>query len=188
MSPIHRCTKLNYCDSVKSACLHQWLPVSVTPILILCYYYLCQINTDGDKQIYDTIDILTRDSNSPWNMKHVLCQFHLVTQKFDVSVLKKADRGAIKSQVKNWITSWVNYCENEAEYLNSFSLFTAFMARPDFKERLGECHSYVIDTYKAFIWMSKKEKILFFNRLTTRNFDQCTSCPAEHENSPMKWG
>jgi hypothetical protein len=57
-----------------------------------------------------------------------------MTQKIDVSVLKKADRGAIISQAKNWITSWVNYCENEAEYLKSFSLFTAFMDRPDVKE------------------------------------------------------
>jgi hypothetical protein len=36
--------------------------------------------------------------------------------------------------------------------------------------------------------MAKKEKLLFYNRLTTRNFDQYTSCPAEHENSSMKWG
>jgi hypothetical protein len=100
-----------------------------------------------------------------------------VTQKFDVSVLKKADRGAIISQVKNWSTSWVNYCENEAEYLKSFSLFTAFMDRHDVKEQLCECHTYVMDTYIAVTWMAKKEKLLFYNRLTTRNFDQCTSCP-----------
>jgi hypothetical protein len=165
-------------------------PMSPSPCstIFFGYYYLCQINTDGDKQIYKPIDILTRDSNSPWNVKHVVCQFHLVTQKFDVSVLKKADRGAIISQVKNWITSWVNYCKNEAEYLKSFSLCTTFMDRPDIKERLGECHSYVMDTYIAFTWMAKKEKLLFYNRLTTRNFDQCTSCPAGHENSSMKWG
>jgi hypothetical protein len=57
-----------------------------------------------------------------------------VTQKFSVSVLKKADRGAIISQVKNWITSWFNYCGNEAEYLNSFSLFMAFVDGPGVKE------------------------------------------------------
>jgi hypothetical protein len=124
-------------------------------------------------------------------VKHALCQFHLVTQKFGAIVLKKADRGAIISQAKNWINSWVNYCENEAEYLESFSLFTAFMAfmdRPDVEERLGECHSYIMDTYIAVTWMERKEKLLFYNRLTTRNFEQCTSCPAEHENSSMKWG
>jgi hypothetical protein len=103
-----------------------------------------------------------------------------VTQKFDVSVLKKADRGTIVSQVKNWITSWVNYCENEAEYLKSFSLFTAFMDQYDVKELLGECQSYVMDMYIAFTSMAKKEKLLFYNRLTTRNF--------EHENASMKWG
>jgi hypothetical protein len=64
-------------------------------------------------------------------VKQVVCQFHLVTQKFDVGDLKKDDRGAILSQVKNWITSWVNHCENEGEYLKSFGLFTTFMERPD---------------------------------------------------------
>jgi hypothetical protein len=82
----------------------------------------------------------------------------------------------------------VNYCENEAEYLKALSLFTAFMDRPDVKERLGECHSYVVDTYIAVTSMEKKEKLLFYNRLKTRNFDKCTSFPAEHENSSMKWG
>jgi hypothetical protein len=90
-------------------------------------------------------------------------------QKSDVSVLEKADRGANISQVKNWIASWVNYCENEAEYLKSFSLFTAFMDRSDVKVRLGECHSYVMDTYIAVTWMAKKENLLFYNRLTNRN-------------------
>jgi hypothetical protein len=90
--------------------------------------------------------------------------------------------------VKNLITSWVSYCENEAEYLKPFSFFTAFTDRPDVKERLGECHSYIMDTYIAITWMTKKEKLLLYNRLITRNFDQCTSCPAEHENDSIKWG
>jgi hypothetical protein len=60
---------------------------------------------DGDKQIYEPLDILTREPNSPWNMKHVLCQFHLVTKKIIVSMLKKADQRAIISQVKNWKNS-----------------------------------------------------------------------------------
>jgi hypothetical protein len=143
---------------------------------------------DGDKQIDEPLDIPTQDPNSPWNVKDVLCQFHLVTQKFDVSLRRKADRGAIISQVKNWITSWVNYCENEGEYFKSFGLFTAFVEQPDVMQRRGECHSYIRDTYIAITWMAKKEKLLLYNRLTTRHFDQCTSCPAEHENSSMKWG
>jgi hypothetical protein len=45
-----------------------------------------------------------------------------------------------------------------------------------------------METYIAKTWMQKKEKLLLYNRLTTWNFDQCTLCPAEHENSSMKWG
>jgi hypothetical protein len=55
----------------------------------------------------------------------------MVHVKFDVSVLKKANGGAIISQVKNWINSWVTYCENEVEYLKSLSLFATFVNRPD---------------------------------------------------------
>jgi hypothetical protein len=72
--------------------------------------------------------------------------------------------------------------------LKSFGLFTAFMERTDAMQRLGECHSYIIDTYIDIIWMEKKEKLLMYNRLTKMHFDQCTSCTSEHENSFMKWG
>jgi hypothetical protein len=110
-----------------------------------------------------------------------------VIQKNDDSVLKKSDQRAIVSQIKNWINSWVDYCENEAEYVKSFALLTAFMNIPDVKECMGECNCYIVETYIENTWMQKKEKLLLYNRLTTRNFDQCTSCPAKHENSSMKW-
>jgi hypothetical protein len=45
-----------------------------------------------------------------------------------------------------------------------------------------------MDTYIAITWMAKKENLLFYKSLATINVDQCTSCPAEHENSSMKWG
>jgi hypothetical protein len=104
-----------------------------------------------------------------------------VTHKCDASVLKKADRRAIISQVKNWINQWVNYGGNGAEYLKSFALFTAFINRPDIEAYMGECRSYIMETYIAKTGMQKKEKLLLYN-----NFDQCTSCPAEHENCE-KW-
>jgi hypothetical protein len=77
--------------------------------------------------------------------------------KNDVSVLKKADRLAIISQVKNWINAWVNYCKDEAGYLKSFALFIAFMNRSDIKACLGQCHSYIVDTYIANTLMQKKD-------------------------------
>jgi hypothetical protein len=58
--------------------------------------------------------------------------------------------------------------------------------QPDVKARLGESHSYIMDTYIAITSMAKKEKLLFYKRFTTINVDQCTSCPAEHEKASMK--
>jgi hypothetical protein len=107
---------------------------NVTQYMYSLSHLLCQINTDGDKQIYEPINALTRNTNSSWNVKHVLCQFHLATQKFNVRALKKADRGAIILQVKNWITSWAIYCEKNGEKMTSFALFTAFMDRSDVKQ------------------------------------------------------
>jgi hypothetical protein len=72
--------------------------------------------------------------------------------------------------------------------LKSFALFAAFMNIPDIKACIGKCHSYIMDTYIAKMWMQKKEKLLLYKRLTTHNFDQSTSCPTEHENLFMKWG
>jgi hypothetical protein len=99
---LHQCHPVNYMCNTSYHCMtqlsqHPCANVSQSPLQECKYFfhsrshYLCQIKTNGDKQIYEPIDILTRDPNSPWNVKHVLCQFHLVTQKFDVSVLKKAD-------------------------------------------------------------------------------------------------
>ena len=112
----------------------------------------------------------------------------MLSQKFDMSVLKKENRRAIISQIKNWIASWVNYCETEEEYLKSFALFNAFMSHEDVKEVLGEAHSYIMDIYITKTWLQKKDKLALYKRVNVRNFDQCTSCPAEHDNSSMKWG
>jgi hypothetical protein len=52
-----------------------------------------QVTTDGDRQIYNPLDILSKNESSPWyGVKHMLCTFHLVEQQFDNYVLKKEDR------------------------------------------------------------------------------------------------
>jgi hypothetical protein len=63
-----------------------------------------QVTTDGDRQIYNPLDILPREESSPWyGVKHMLCTFHLVEQQFNNDVLNKEDREGIVYQVKNWI-------------------------------------------------------------------------------------
>jgi hypothetical protein len=78
-----------------------------------------QVTTDGDRQIYNPLDILSRDRSSPWyGVKHMLCTVHLVEQQFDNDVRNKEGREGIVYQVKNWIRSFTNYCESEIPTLH----------------------------------------------------------------------
>jgi hypothetical protein len=91
-----------------------------------------QVTTDGDRQIYNPLDILSRDESSPWyGVKYMLCTFRLVEQQFDNDVLNKEDREGIVYQVKNWIRSFTNYCESEKEYKLSYKLLIEFTNRQD---------------------------------------------------------
>jgi hypothetical protein len=52
-----------------------------------------QVTADGDRQIYNHLEILSRDESSTWyGVKHMLCTFHLVEERFDNDVLNKEDR------------------------------------------------------------------------------------------------
>jgi hypothetical protein len=63
-----------------------------------------QVTTDGDCQIYNPLDLLSKNESSPWyGVKHMACTFHLVEHQFDNDVLNKEDREGIVYQVKNWI-------------------------------------------------------------------------------------
>jgi hypothetical protein len=63
-----------------------------------------QVTTDSDRQIYNPLDIFSRDESSPfYGVNHMLCTFHLVEQKLDNNVLNKEDKEGIVYQVKNWI-------------------------------------------------------------------------------------
>jgi hypothetical protein len=61
-----------------------------------------QVTTDGDRQIYNPIDILSKNESSPWyGVKYMLYTFHLVEQSFDNDILNKEDREGIVYQVNN---------------------------------------------------------------------------------------
>jgi hypothetical protein len=55
--------------------------------------HIQQVTTDGDRKIYNPLDILSKDESSPWyGMEHMLSTFHLVEQKNDNDALNKEDR------------------------------------------------------------------------------------------------
>jgi hypothetical protein len=75
-----------------------------------------QATADGDSQIYNPLDALSKDPKSPWfGVVYMLCTFHLVEQKFDNTVLNKTDREGICYQIKNWIRSFTNYVRRDRE-------------------------------------------------------------------------
>jgi hypothetical protein len=107
-----------------------------------------QVTADGDRQIYNPLDILLRDESSPWyGVKHMMCTFHLVEQQFDHDVINKEDREGIVYQVKNWIRLFINYCESENEYKLSYKLLIEFMNRPDVFESMGPAYPFILDKY-----------------------------------------
>jgi hypothetical protein len=60
-----------------------------------------QVSTDGDSQIYNHLDALSKDPKSPWSgVVHMLCIFQLVEQKFDNAVLNKTDIEGLCCQIK----------------------------------------------------------------------------------------
>jgi hypothetical protein len=76
-----------------------------------------QVTTNGDRQIYNPLDLLSQNESSPWHgVKHMLCTFNLVEQQFDNDVyndvFNKEDREGIVYRVNNWIRSFTNYCES----------------------------------------------------------------------------
>jgi hypothetical protein len=137
-----------------------------------------QVTTDGNRQIYNPLDLLSQNESSPWHgVKHMVCTFHLVEQQFDNDVLNKEDKEGIVYQVKNWIRSFTNYCESEDEYKLSYKLLIEFMNIPDVFESMGPAYPYILDKYLLSTWTKKKDKLLFYKRMFLRNLNTCTSIP-----------
>jgi hypothetical protein len=148
-----------------------------------------QFTTDGDRHIYNPLDLLSQNESSPWyGVKHMLCTFHLVEQQFDNDVLNKEDREGVFYQVKNWIHSFKNYCKSEDKYKLSYKLLIEFMNRLDVFESMGPAYPYILDKYLLSTWIKKKDKLLFSKRMFLRNLNNCTSIPSEVENSSIKQG
>jgi hypothetical protein len=148
-----------------------------------------QVTTNGDRQIYYPLDLLSQNESSPWyGVKHMLCTFYLVEQQFENDVLNKEDREAIVYQVKNWIRSFTNHCESEDEYKLSYKLLIEFMNRPDVFESMGPAYPYILDKYLLSTWIKKKDKLLFYKRMFLHNLNNCTSILYEVENSSIKQG
>jgi hypothetical protein len=145
-----------------------------------------QVTTDGDRQIYNPLDLLSQNESSPWYVvKHILCTFHLVEKIFNNDVLNKEDREGIVYQVKNCIRSFKNYCESEDEYKLAYKFLIENLNIPYVFDSMGPAYPYILDKYILSTWINKKDKLLFYKRMFLRNLKNCTSILSEVENVGM---
>ncbi len=104
------------------AWVFQWLFRDVIPSLLGDQFVSrnCLLATDRVTGIYETFLQLKEQGKLYQNSDHMLCEFHLVNQHMAtyVSSIPK-DVKSCWQIAKDWIYSWITYCETEAVYMCS---------------------------------------------------------------------
>ena len=106
-----------------------------------------QISTDGDSHIFKPLESLVRDESQPWNCFHVGCLFHLVRMQLNAMPTYSKEGKTILDKIKQWIFTWIDYCETHAEFSYSYQLFLQWINSQPIKSRLGNTYTQVMDNY-----------------------------------------
>jgi hypothetical protein len=105
-----------------------------------------QINTDGDRKIYEPLAKLSLDVNSPWyGVKHCLCAYHMIGKLFKTKVYVNNKSKAFVEYAKRWVKTWCNSLETEEEYKHSYHQFLSFMDSDLAKEGFGHVHAQILE-------------------------------------------
>jgi hypothetical protein len=87
-----------------------------------------QINTDGDRQIYNPITNCILDKTSPWfGCIHVLCNCHMIDKLFSTKVKITDNNRMLVEYCKQWVKTWCFDLETKEEYDYSYNEFRKFM-------------------------------------------------------------
>jgi hypothetical protein len=167
----------------------QWLFRDAIPLLLGNTFLSrnCLVASDGDISIYHTF-LSVKEQGKLWqNSDHMLCAFHLINQHYDqhVSSSHKKVRPLWKI-AKNWMYSWIDYCETECEYKCSRNMFEKWLhslsgeSEDDdvikkFSRETFEFLKIHLDPYESR-WVQ-------YLRLYVNNFDNKTTSVAESSNS-----
>jgi hypothetical protein len=111
-------------------------------------YLIKQLNTDGDKKIYEPLTRISLDVNSPWyGVKHCVYDFHMIDKLFKTKVSVNYKNKAFVEYAKRWVKTWCNILENEVEYKHSYLQFLSFIDSDLAKEGLGNAHAQILEGY-----------------------------------------
>jgi hypothetical protein len=115
-------------------------------------YRIKQINTDGDRNIYELLTNLSLDENSPWyGVKHCICAYHKSDKLFKTKVSVRGNNKAFVEYAKRWIMTWCNSMDTEEEYRDSYQNFLSFMDNDLSKQGLGHAHAQILDEYNRVL-------------------------------------
>jgi hypothetical protein len=100
--------------------------------------HINQINTDGDRRIYNPLTKCILDKSSPWfGCIHVLCNYHIIDKLFSTNVKIMDSNRMLVEYCKQWVNTWCFELETEEEYDYSYNEFRKFMDYDRAKTELG---------------------------------------------------
>jgi hypothetical protein len=146
-----------------------------------------QINTDGDRQIYNPLTNCILDKSSTWFCCiHVLCNYHIIDKLFSMKVNITDSNIMLVEYCKEWVKTRCFDLEKKDEYDYSYNKFRKFMDSDRAKTELGHAREQLMDCYIQYSLLPKEHQMVLRMRNAVRAFDSCTSCQAEHENRSLK--
>jgi hypothetical protein len=146
-----------------------------------------QINTDGDRQIYNPLTNCILDKTSPWfGCIHVLCNYHMINKLFSTKVKITDNNIMLVEYCKEWVKTWCFDLETKEEYDYSYNEFRKFMDSERARTEVGHAREQILDCYIQSSFLPKEHWMVRHVRNEVRAFESCTSCQAEHENRSLK--
>jgi hypothetical protein len=101
-----------------------------------------QINTDGERKIYEPLTNLSVDGNHPWYVvEHCICAYHMIDKLFKTKLSANDKNKAFVEYDKRWVKTWCNSLETEEEYKHSYQNFLAFMDSDLAKQGIVHAHT-----------------------------------------------
>jgi hypothetical protein len=146
-----------------------------------------QINTDGDRQIYNPLTNCILDKTSPWfGCIHVLCYYHMIDKLFSTKVKIEDINRMVVEYCKQWDKTWCFELETKEEYDYSYNESRKFMDSERARTELVHAREQIIDCYIQSSFLPKEHWMVRHVMNVVRAFDSCTTCQAEHENISLK--
>jgi hypothetical protein len=146
-----------------------------------------QINTDGERQIYNPLTKCIVDKSSPWfDCIYVLCNYHMIDKLFSTKVKITDSNRMLVEYCKKWVKTWCFDLEKKEEYDYSYNEFRKFMDSDRAKTELGHAQERILDFYIQSSFLPKEQRMVRHVRNAVRAFDYCISCQADHKNRSLK--